>query len=73
MFSRLRSILGRRNGQREETRVRDNEAGPRSHWRIRWCWGIHSEFKEGTRVFSVYDSLEPSRAKAQELGASGKQ
>ena len=68
MFSRLRSILGRRTGEHEETGVREKDAGPRSHWktwRMRWSWGRHSEFKEGTRELSVCDSLETSMAKVQ--------
>ena len=69
-------MLSRLNGQRGETRVRQKEAGPRSHQktgRNKWSWGRRGELREGDGDFPGCGGLEPTRARAQELGASGKQ
>ncbi|XP_059130085.1 disks large homolog 5-like isoform X1 [Peromyscus eremicus] len=42
MLSRLRHLLDRENGLRGDTRARQKEADPRSHWkewRNQWSWG----------------------------------
>ncbi|CAH7125090.1 Gm3138 [Phodopus roborovskii] len=49
MFSRLRRLLRRENEQRGETRVRQKEAGSRSHWktwRNKCSWGRHRTTRE---------------------------
>ncbi|XP_040597239.1 disks large homolog 5-like [Mesocricetus auratus] len=70
MFSRLRSILGRRNGQRGETTVRKKEAGPRSHrktWRIRWSWGRHRTTEEAPSQNSTVTEQDQQMEKLEEL------
>lgn len=65
------SLLARENGDRGEARVRKKKAGPRFHrkiWRNKWSWGRQSEFPTGTREISGCDVLEPSGARAQEMG-----
>ncbi|XP_040596938.1 uncharacterized protein LOC121138247 isoform X2 [Mesocricetus auratus] len=66
MFSRLRSIFGRRNGQHGETRVRKKEAGPRSHWKT-WFWGRHRTTEEAPSQLSTYTKQDKQMEKLEEL------
>ncbi|XP_040596680.1 disks large homolog 5-like [Mesocricetus auratus] len=70
MFSRLRSILERRNGQRGETTVRKKEAGPRSHWktwRIRWTWGRRRTTGEAPSQHFTFTEQNRQMEKSEEL------
>ncbi|XP_040592653.1 uncharacterized protein LOC110343802 isoform X1 [Mesocricetus auratus] len=66
MFSRLRSIFGRRNGQHGETRVRKKEAGPRSHWKT-WFWGRHRTTEEAPSQLSTFTKQDKQMEKLEEL------
>ena len=75
MSSRLMSLLGRENGDREEARVREEESWPQisqGTMEKSVVLGRESELVSsplaGTREIAGCDGLEPSRARVQELG-----
>ena len=74
MSSRLMSLLGRENGDREEARVREEESWPQisqGTMEKSVVLGRESELVSsplaGTREIAGCDGLEPSRARVQEL------
>ncbi|CAH6833820.1 Gm8108 [Phodopus roborovskii] len=57
MFSRLRTLFRRRNGECEETGVRKKDAGPKSQrksWRNRWSLGRHRTTREASSQPSTF-------------------
>ncbi|CAH6833784.1 Gm8257 [Phodopus roborovskii] len=70
MFSRLRTIFERRNGEHEETGVRKKDAGPSSHrktWRIRWSWGRNRTTGKAPSQISSFTKQDQQMDKLEEL------